>query len=105
MFLYTFTSEGAHFFRVSSRMLPPVRCFTCGKVMPYRAIETDCASGMTHKEAMEKEGLHRVCCRRMILCVAHELEDFMSSQAPDVEDSAVCSFLNSSDVVCEESTD
>lgn len=86
-------------------MLPPVRCFTCGKVMPYMAIETDCVSGMTHKEAMEKEGLHRVCCRRMILCVAHELEDFMSSQAPDVEDSAVCSFLNSSDVVCEESTD
>lgn len=50
-------------------MIIPVRCFSCGKVIgskwePYLKLLED---GFTEKESMDKLGLKRYCCRRMIL--------------------------------------
>lgn len=50
-------------------MLFPIRCFTCGKVInhlhtPYT---TMVENGMTKKEALDKIGAKRYCCRRMFL--------------------------------------
>ena len=48
-------------------MIIPVRCFTCGKVTgnkwePYK----EYIKIMTQAEALDKLGLKRYCCRRMI---------------------------------------
>jgi DNA-directed RNA polymerase subunit N len=50
-------------------MLFPIRCFTCGKVInhlhtPYT---TMVESGVSKKDALDKIGAKRYCCRRMFL--------------------------------------
>jgi DNA-directed RNA polymerase I, II, and III subunit RPABC5 len=50
-------------------MIIPVRCFTCGKVVGNKwegyldLLREDCTEG----EALDKLGLKRYCCRRMLL--------------------------------------
>eukprot|EP00613_Pedinella_sp_CCMP2098_P070369 CAMPEP_0171912484 /NCGR_PEP_ID=MMETSP0993-20121228/11144_1 /TAXON_ID=483369 /ORGANISM="non described non described, Strain CCMP2098" /LENGTH=77 /DNA_ID=CAMNT_0012546317 /DNA_START=42 /DNA_END=275 /DNA_ORIENTATION=+ len=50
-------------------MIIPVRCFTCGKVIGNKwetfinYIHADQSEG----EALDQLGLHRYCCRRMVL--------------------------------------
>lgn len=56
-------------------MLPPVRCFTCNKVLaPYYAkhIETQTV------DLMEKNNISRYCCRRMLLSSV-DLTEFVNS--------------------------
>jgi DNA-directed RNA polymerase I, II, and III subunit RPABC5 len=50
-------------------MIIPIRCFTCGKVTgdkwePYQEMLKD---GICEKEALDKLGLKRYCCRRILL--------------------------------------
>jgi DNA-directed RNA polymerase I, II, and III subunit RPABC5 len=50
-------------------MLIPVRCFTCGKVtgtkwIPYQKLLEE---GYTENDALDKLGLKRYCCRRILL--------------------------------------
>jgi DNA-directed RNA polymerases I, II, and III subunit RPABC5 len=50
-------------------MIIPIRCYTCGKVTgnkwePYLKLLAD---GLTPVEALDKLGLKRYCCRRIIL--------------------------------------
>jgi DNA-directed RNA polymerases I, II, and III subunit RPABC5 len=50
-------------------MLIPVRCFTCNKVTgnkwePYCKMKEE---GYSDKDALDKLGLTRYCCRRVIL--------------------------------------
>ena len=50
-------------------MIIPIRCFTCNKLIgaswePYTKLLKE---GHTEKEALDKLGLRRMCCRRMIL--------------------------------------
>lgn len=50
-------------------MIIPVRCFTCGKVVgnkwiPYLRLLN---AGVSEADALTRLGLHRVCCRRMLI--------------------------------------
>jgi len=51
------------------RMLIPVRCFSCGKVLAplYPKFLELIRSGKTPKEAFEELGIDRYCCRRTIM--------------------------------------
>lgn len=47
----------------------PIRCYTCGKLtgnkwQPYQDMISD---GKTPGEALDKLGLKRICCRRLLL--------------------------------------
>ena len=56
-------------------MLPPVRCFTCNKVLaPYytKHIETQTV------ELMTENNISRYCCRRMLLSSV-DLTEFINS--------------------------
>lgn len=54
---------------INNKMIIPVRCFSCGKVVGNKwekynkLLET-----MSSKEALDKLGLVRGCCRTIILC-------------------------------------
>lgn len=55
------------------RILIPVRCFTCGKVIAnklgrYIAL---LKSGVPENEAFDRLGLYKICCRRMIISHPH----------------------------------
>jgi DNA-directed RNA polymerase I, II, and III subunit RPABC5 len=50
-------------------MLIPVRCYSCNKItgdkwIPYQNM---LKSGMSAKDALDKLGLKRYCCRRILL--------------------------------------
>lgn len=50
-------------------MLEPVRCYTCGKItgnkwIPYKNMLN---KGIPKGEALDRLGLNRWCCRRIIL--------------------------------------
>ena len=47
----------------------PVRCYTCGKVIggkwaPYQKL---LGEGVDMKEALDRSGLKKICCRRMMM--------------------------------------
>lgn len=59
-------------------MIIPVRCFTCGKVMadkwePYQNL---CKS-MSRKQALDKLGLVRYCCRRTLLTHVDVIDEML----------------------------
>ena len=59
-------------------MLIPVRCFTCNKVIgnkwdPYCKL---CES-MPEKDALDKLGLTRYCCRRMLLSHVNVIDQLL----------------------------
>lgn len=49
-------------------MLIPCRCYTCNKVIGdlWNKYLEYLKNGLSEKEAMDKLGLKRFCCRRMI---------------------------------------
>ena len=50
-------------------MIIPIRCYSCNKVIAnkWETYVKDINEGMTAKNALDKIGLHRYCCRRMFL--------------------------------------
>jgi DNA-directed RNA polymerase I, II, and III subunit RPABC5 len=50
-------------------MIIPVRCYTCNKVIAnkWENYVIDINNGISFKDALDKIGLHRYCCRRMFL--------------------------------------
>ena len=60
-------------------MMIPVRCFTCGALIgdKYRKFREYVESGMDPKEALDKLGLNRYCCRRMILSHVEIIDEFL----------------------------
>ena len=50
-------------------MIIPVRCFCCGKVIAnkWKKFEELLKKKNTKKDALNKLGLRRYCCRRMFL--------------------------------------
>lgn len=50
-------------------MIVPVRCFTCGKVIGSKWEEYNklLEEGVSKKEALDKIGLERFCCRGTIM--------------------------------------
>lgn len=61
-------------------MLPPVRCFTCNKVLPFECIQDGCVAGRSLGDAMNVQGLKRICCRRMIIAHPPHVEEAMLMQ-------------------------
>ena len=47
----------------------PIRCFTCNKVIAdkWEAYLELIKNGLSEAEALDKLGLKRYCCRRMVL--------------------------------------
>jgi len=61
-------------------MIIPVRCFTCGKVIGNKW-ETYCTllqADYSEGDAMDKLGLRRYCCRRMILTHVDLIEKLLN---------------------------
>ena len=58
-------------------MIIPVRCFTCGKVIgsAYPQFIEMTKGGMEAKEALDKLGIERYCCRRMIISHANLIDE------------------------------
>ena len=50
-------------------MIIPIRCFTCGKVTgdKWEKYQDMLNKGETKKDALDKLGLKRYCCRRILL--------------------------------------
>ena len=50
-------------------MIIPVRCFTCGKVVgnKWDTFLELLAQNLSEADALDTLGLHRFCCRRMLL--------------------------------------
>ena len=56
--------------------LPPVRCFSCSAFVGgfYSLYETALQHGSRRNEAFETLGIHRICCRRMLMTFPNQLE-------------------------------
>jgi DNA-directed RNA polymerase subunit N (RpoN/RPB10) len=50
-------------------MIVPIRCFSCGKPIGhlYEKYKQLVADGMNQKDALDKVGLNRMCCRAQFL--------------------------------------
>lgn len=51
-------------------MIIPVRCFTCGNIVGNKWDQYQHmihSEGLTPRQALDMLGLHRYCCRRMLL--------------------------------------
>ena len=64
-------------------MIIPVRCFTCGKVTgnKWKSYQILLKEGKNEKEALDQLGVHRYCCRRILLTHV-ELLDKMLCYTP-----------------------
>lgn len=69
-------------------MLPPVRCFTCGKVLGplYSKYSQLLQAHYTESQALDSLGLERYCCRRMLLTYINLIDKIMD-YAPHPKDS------------------
>jgi len=61
-------------------MIIPVRCFTCGKVVgnKWEKYLNMLAQDITEGEALDKLGLKRYCCRRMLLTHVDLIEKLLN---------------------------
>lgn len=71
-------------------MIIPVRCYTCGKVTgnkwdPYQNL---LAEGFTPSDALDKLGLKRYCCRRILLTHVDLIDKFL--EYPDQISTITC---------------
>ena len=61
-------------------MIIPVRCFTCGKVVAdkFEQFKNEIQRGEDPAEVLDKLGLTRYCCRRMLLSHIDIIDSFMA---------------------------
>ena len=61
-------------------MIIPVRCFTCGKVIgnKWESFLNLVQDGEQEGDALEKLGLKRYCCRRMLLTHVDLIEKLLN---------------------------
>ena len=61
-------------------MLIPVRCFSCNKVVgnKWEPYKRHLNAGISSGEALDKLGLPRFCCRRMLLSHVEVIDDIIS---------------------------
>jgi len=64
---------------VNEKMIIPVRCFSCGKVVGehYEEFQKRTAKGETAEKVMDDLGINRYCCRRMILSNVNIIDDLI----------------------------
>lgn len=71
----------------NKKMLTPVRCFTCGKVM-YQSMwtkyEDSIKNGTDPVKVFESLGMNRYCCRRMLM-TSVDLSEKIMSYIPESE--------------------
>ena len=62
----------------------PVRCFTCGKVVgdKYAEFERRVAAGEDPGKVLDKLGLDKFCCRRMIVSHCELIDEFLQFEYP-----------------------
>jgi len=67
-------------------MMIPIRCFTCGALIgdKYEKFLEMVKDGVDPKDALDKLGLKRYCCRRMILSHIDVIDDFIIYRRMDV---------------------
>ena len=60
-------------------MLIPVRCFSCGKVVgsSYENFKKMVEMGEDPQEVLDKLGVKRYCCRRMLIAQTDVIEEVM----------------------------
>ena len=60
-------------------MIIPVRCFTCGKVIAhlYDNYVARVEKGDNPELILNEMGLHRYCCRRMIITHVNLIDDLI----------------------------
>ena len=63
--------------RTGERMIIPIRCFTCGKVIAslYEQYKERVKAGEDADKVLDDLGLTRYCCRRMILSHADLIDE------------------------------
>ena len=61
-------------------MLPPIRCFSCNALMKWREFEELREKRVSKKEAMDRLGAQRYCCRRMMTGIQEGLLDILVRQ-------------------------
>lgn len=61
-------------------MIIPVRCFTCGKVVAdkFDQFKREVRQGEDPSVVLDKVGLDRYCCRRMLLAHIDIIDSFMA---------------------------
>jgi len=61
-------------------MIIPVRCFTCGKVVAdkFDQFKREVRQGEDPAVVLDKIGLDRYCCRRMLLAHIDIIDSFMA---------------------------
>ncbi len=61
-------------------MIIPVRCFTCGKVVAdkYEQFRREVRQGEDPAVVLDRLGMHRYCCRRMLLSHVDIIDSFMA---------------------------
>lgn len=68
----------------------PVRCYTCGKVLAttriYGKYQEYTENGMSTCDALNKIGLTRYCCRRILLCHVNTIETTLMYKDPVLPD-------------------
>lgn len=66
----------------------PIRCYSCGKVTgnKWEPYQTMLSEGISAKDALDKLGLKRYCCRRMILAhvpLIDKILEYSTTGQPD----------------------
>ena len=60
-----------------AKMIIPIRCFTCGKVIAdkWEPFDQRTKAGENPKEVLDELGVTRYCCRRMLLTYINLIND------------------------------
>jgi DNA-directed RNA polymerase subunit N (RpoN/RPB10) len=60
-------------------MIIPIRCFSCGKLIAhvYQPYKELIEKGENPNDAFNQLGIHRFCCRRMILSNVDLIDDLL----------------------------
>ncbi|MEM2141649.1 MAG: DNA-directed RNA polymerase subunit N [Candidatus Thorarchaeota archaeon] len=66
-------------------MIIPVRCFTCGKVVAdkYEQFRREIQQGETPAAVLDRLGLKRYCCRRMLMSHIDIIDSFIAFSVVD----------------------
>jgi DNA-directed RNA polymerase subunit N len=62
-----------------NRMIIPVRCFTCGKLVgdKWEEFARRIRTGENAKDVLDSLGVKRYCCRRMLLSNVEIIDDIL----------------------------